>query len=1157
MGTCSATLAVGTCTVTNTLNANGSISVTKKLKGNLQSTQTFHFELSGPGGGTVDLADGGTYTWNNLSTATTYTLTETVPSGWAVKVNCSPESDVSGNNPATIDLSKQDNAHPSVDCTFTNELSEPVSASFTVSKDFSDDSESTVPVSLTCTDGSVSGTPTTMAEGSPASFTVSGFTSASGTTCTATETVPPGYTGDGTPAGTCSAKLSVGTCEIVNSLNSLNFTVSKVFSDHSTDSVPVAVACNSGTVSGSPTTMSEATAATVTVKGFSAAGTTTCTATETVPSGYTGSGTPAGTCSATLSAAGCTITNTLNTTSFVARKDFSDDSTAHVPVDVACGTATVSGSPTTMSEQTPATVTVSHYADAASTTCTATETVPSGYTADGDPPGSCSSSLDVGVCTITNTLNTASFNVGKVFSDGNDTSVPIEVSCTSGNVPGSPTSVSGGSTVTLTVEGFSDVASTTCTATETSVPSGYTAQNGGECSAPLGGGGNVVIEVVGCTIYNDLNTTTFEVSKQYSDDNTASVPVSLVCTGGTVAESSLDAAPGAPAQFTVTGFDDSDPGSCTATETTVPDGYTPQDGGTCTADLGGENGGGCTITNDLNTGSFTVAKVFSDHNEMTVAVSVACTTSGGTPVGGGNFNVSEGSPAHVDVSGFTSAADTTCTATETTVPDGYTADGDPPGTCSATLADEGCTITNTLNTATFTVAKDFTDNSTATVTMHLTCTSGHVVQASRDATEGSPAEFTVEGYSNDIGVSCDATEDAIPGYTGSDGGSCSSTLLGEGGGGCTITNTPDIVPPPTATFTVLKSFSDNNLAAVTVRVSCTAPAVVNPGAATMAQGLPAEFGVSGFDTPGSTTCTAIEVPISGYTGSGTPAGSCSASLAVGACTVTNTANTATFTVSKTFSDGNPASVGVNVACTSGTVSGGSTTMSQGSPATVTVRRFANAATTTCTASESPVAGYTGSGSPAGTCAAALSAGGCSITNTLVPPPPPPPLPPPGGAPPPGPVVTPVVVPPPPTVTVGGIAAVRGTTSSLRRVLVAGEVVRVSGRAPAGCDPVLRVDDRLIGPVDVARDGSFDVPVDTNHLDPGRHVAVVSCTKPNAPLVTKIFWIAAPLSSSNILLVALSSMTMLFGLGWVGIQTLAGTGLGGTSGAASTSARGKP
>jgi hypothetical protein len=147
------------------------------------------------------------------------------------------------------------------------------------------------------------------------------------------------------------------------------------------------------------------------------------------------------------------------------------------------------------------------------------------------------------------------------------------------------------------------------------------------------------------------------------------------------------------------------------------------------------------------------------------------------------------------------------------------------------------------------------------------------------------------------------------------------------------------------------------------------------------------------------------------------------------------------------------------------------------------------------------------------------------------------------------VVTPVV-PPPPGVSVGGTSAVRGSSSNRRRVLVAGEFVRLKGTAPPGCDPVLRVDDRLIGPVDVKRDGSFDVNVGTGDLDPGRHEAVVECTDPTAPLLTKVFWVAAPLSSSNILMVALSSMTMLMALGWVGVQTLAGAG-------AATQAAGSP
>ena len=134
------------------------------------------------------------------------------------------------------------------------------------------------------------------------------------------------------------------------------------------------------------------------------------------------------------------------------------------------------------------------------------------------------------------------------------------------------------------------------------------------------------------------------------------------------------------------------------------------------------------------------------------------------------------------------------------------------------------------------------------------------------------------------------------------------------------------MPPPDATFTVVKRFSDNNPATVTVRVSCTSPAIVPAGATTMAQGSPGKVTVSGVAEADKSqiTCTAVETQVVGYTGNGTPTGTCSATLAVGTCTITNTLNTANFTVSKIFSDNNPASVSLNVACTSGTVSGGST-----------------------------------------------------------------------------------------------------------------------------------------------------------------------------------------------------------------------------------------
>ncbi|MHB0982455.1 MAG: ice-binding family protein, partial [Thiobacillus sp.] len=85
--------------------------------------------------------------------------------------------------------------------------------SITVNKDFSDNSAAIVPVALTCTSGTVSATPLNAAEGAPAVFTVTG--ASAGATCTATETVPAGYTADQTG---CVGVALNGSCTITNTL---------------------------------------------------------------------------------------------------------------------------------------------------------------------------------------------------------------------------------------------------------------------------------------------------------------------------------------------------------------------------------------------------------------------------------------------------------------------------------------------------------------------------------------------------------------------------------------------------------------------------------------------------------------------------------------------------------------------------------------------------------------------------------------------------------------------------------------------------------------------------------------------------------------------------------------------------------------------------
>jgi hypothetical protein len=85
----------------------------------------------------------------------------------------------------------------------------------TVNKDFIPNSAATVPVDLTCTSGTVTTTPPlNAAEGAPAVFTVGGADLV-GTTCTATETVPTGYTADQTD---CVNVPLGGNCTITNTL---------------------------------------------------------------------------------------------------------------------------------------------------------------------------------------------------------------------------------------------------------------------------------------------------------------------------------------------------------------------------------------------------------------------------------------------------------------------------------------------------------------------------------------------------------------------------------------------------------------------------------------------------------------------------------------------------------------------------------------------------------------------------------------------------------------------------------------------------------------------------------------------------------------------------------------------------------------------------
>jgi hypothetical protein len=208
---------------------------------------------------------------------------------------------------------------------------------------------------------------------------------------------------------------------------------------------------------------------------------------------------------------------------------------------------------------------------------------------------------------------------------------------------------------------------------------------------------------------------------------------------------------------------------------------------------------------------------------------------------------------------------------------GYTASfsGDCDSSGHVTLAggdNKTCTITNTLNSAPFTVNKDFVPNSGASVTVSLSCPGATVSPTSANASEGASATFTVSGFSGN--PNCTATESPVPpGYTSS--GICGATLTA---GSCTITN--DEVA---ATLIVVKHvINDNGGTAVASNFTMTVTAT-NPN--------PASF--PGAESPGTTVSLdagSYSVGETGPSGYSTSYSNCSGSVAAGetkTCTVTN------------------------------------------------------------------------------------------------------------------------------------------------------------------------------------------------------------------------------------------------------------------------------
>ena len=316
-------------------------------------------------------------------------------------------------------------------------------------------------------------------------------------------------------------------------------------------------------------------------------------------------------------------------------------------------------------------------------------------------------------CTITNTQTSTTFTVNKVYSPaGPATSVPVSVTCSSGTPSLRPRALANpGTPFSTTVTGFA-LSGSTCTATETTVPAGTQRRP----TAPVSPSATAALPVARSP--TPETSTTFTVNKVYSPAGpTPASRVSVTCSSGTPSPTSGTANPGTPFSTTVTGFALSG-STCTATETTCPPAYAASS--TCTS-VAISNGGAasCTITNTQTSTTFTVNKVYSPAGPATsVPVSVTC--SSGTPSPG----LGHGEPRYpfsTTVTGF-ALSGSTCTATETTVPAGYAASSNCTSVAISNGGAASCTITNTQTSTTFTVNKVYSPAGPATsVPVSVTC----------------------------------------------------------------------------------------------------------------------------------------------------------------------------------------------------------------------------------------------------------------------------------------------------------------------------------------------------------------------------------------------------------------------------------------------------
>src|SRR5262249_18839482 len=162
----------------------------------------------------------------------------------------------------------------------------------------------------------------------------------------------------------------------------------------------------------------------------------------------------------------------------------------------------------------------------------------------------------------------------------------------------------------------------------------------------------------------------------------------------------------------------------------------------------------------------------------------------------------------------------------------------------------------TASSATLTVY----DDSAAPIEIAVSCDSGAVAKTPLPASTGSPARFSISGFTS--GAICLAAENQTPSGYSADATNCRRVTITNGGSSsCKISETQN-----SATLTVNINFTDGNPAQVYVTLACPDGGTVSSaspsgGSSQLASSSsPAEFTISGFPT--GATCSASEDKVS-------------------------------------------------------------------------------------------------------------------------------------------------------------------------------------------------------------------------------------------------------------------------------------------------------